>query len=116
MSSSRSSRRPTGAPSASQVRPRTPNIRKLSPLAENRNRLSPSNARLEPGSATSALARIARTRSNSGSSSPTTGGVAAEANSLQTPITNSPSAAPAQARMARSASALTIIFHQGRSA
>ena len=40
-SSSRSSRRPTGAPSAIQERPRTPNIRKLSPHAENRKRLSP---------------------------------------------------------------------------
>ena len=41
--------RPPARPSAIQERPRTPNIRKLSPLSENRKRLSPSRARLASG-------------------------------------------------------------------
>ena len=78
------------------------------------NRLSPSRARFEAGSAAWAEVRMARTCWKSWSSGVTTRGVAAEANSRQMPKAIRASAAPIQARIARAASSSTMTLIQLR--
>ena len=111
-SSSASLLSPTGPPSATQLRPRTPYMMKLLPLGLNRKRLSPSMASqavLGAASAPSIAASACRTASSEPSGS-TSGWLTRR--SWRAPITAAAMSRPAVARRKRGASASARNCHQ----